>query len=1094
MDQLHSLNRMRRLLAIPRSSERALPFFFRKWLAILTSAMIGLKLRQLSVALSGAIVLFVVFVAVIVVHGAAPASDSIGKNGPTQTLSVTEGTNLALSISPDHNTIIMDLQGVLWALPFGGGSATQLTDPLLEPARPDWSPRGDLVAFESYEGGTFHIWVMKPDGTGLRQLTNGHGDDRDPQFSPDGRKIAFSSDRAFAGSYDIWVVDVDGGQLTQWTSNGLDEFEPTWSPDGAEIAFVSGTGSTGTQIEAVNTMGTRRTVVVAPTGTRLNSPSWSPDGTRIAYLQFGNNKSQLMVSGVKVGTSDDVFPFYPRWLSNDQILYTADGKIRVTSVSTGATREIPFQAQFTLVQPSFVPKRFDFDSHNRHQVKGIVSPALAPDRKRIVFEALNQLWVMEIGKKPLQLTNDNYYKEDPAWSPDGKRIAFSSDKSGIENIYVLDISTRQEQRVTSLRTAAAVSPAWSPDGSMLAFQEQNGATFVVELATGNIRQVIEPLFTPSKPTWSANGNTIAVAALKPYTRRFREGTSQILTVDLNTGNLTYTEPAPFKSLSTRGEDGPIYSPDGSAMAFVMDSVLWVRPVDNNGIPTGSAQQINNEVTDAPTWSGDSQQLLYLSNGTLRIIPRNGGSPSTVPLDLAWQPEETHGRTVIHAGHVWDGRGPDVAANVDIVIVNNRIQRIEPHRDDGHGATEPDDRVIDASNLTVIPGLWESHTHQWIEGKFYGDRLGRLWLAYGVTELHSMGDPVYRAGETREAFASGARVGPRYFATGEAIDGERIYYNFMRPTTSDEQLDRELLRAQALDYDFLKTYVRLPHAMQLKALKFAHEKMGVFTGSHYMLPGMAFGMDGMTHVSATTRLGFAYTRSSAGISYQDMRDLFKLPGRFDVSTTFNSSLYAEDPTMVDDPRLLTLNTPWDELGLQAKRDMAVSTDQTVSLDSLQKEESTLISIRRAGGIMLAGTDSPLDNVATALHLNLRSQVKFGLAPWEALQSATLLPAKAFGVANDLGTIEPGKLADFTFVSGNPLQNIKDVANVQAVMKNGRLYTIAELMAPFLHPAAANAAQVGPRNPILPRLINPDSKIKYWWHDPAQWPKDGCAPPQ
>ena len=73
------------------------------------------------------------------------------------------------------------------------------------------------------------------------------------------------------------------------------------------------------------------------------------------------------------------------------------------------------------------------------------------------------------------------------------------------------------------------------------------------------------------------------------------------------------------------------------------------------------------------------------------------------------------------------------------------------------------------------------------------------------------------------------------------------------------------------------------------------------------------------------------------------------GLFDISTTFNSSLYAEDPTMVEDQRLQILNTPWDEQGLILKRNLAVSTDQTVSLDSLRKEEATVAAIRRGGGI-------------------------------------------------------------------------------------------------------------------------------------------------
>src|SRR5262249_28041107 len=96
-----------------------------------------------------------------------------------RSVTVTEGTNVNLTLSPDRKTIIIDLQEALWSLPISGGAARRLTDPFLEPARPDWSPKGDLVAFQSFKGGTFHIWLMKPDGSGIRQLTDGHGDDRD---------------------------------------------------------------------------------------------------------------------------------------------------------------------------------------------------------------------------------------------------------------------------------------------------------------------------------------------------------------------------------------------------------------------------------------------------------------------------------------------------------------------------------------------------------------------------------------------------------------------------------------------------------------------------------------------------------------------------------------------------------------------------------------------------------------------------------------------------------------------------------------------------------------------------------------------------
>jgi Tol biopolymer transport system component len=978
--------------------------------------------------------------------------------GQQVTVTVQEGTNIAVTAAPDQSSLIMDLQGSLWTLPFHGGAAKQITDPLLEPARPDYSPKGALIAFEAYKGGTFHIWTVHPDGSGLKQITTGHGDDREPRVSPDGTRIAFSSDRAFEGSYDIWVVEIASGKLRRWTSSPADEYEPAWSADGKEIAFVSGAGINGTTIRSMTDGGQERTLVTAPAGARLNSPSWAPDGKQIAYEQFMANKSVLMVSGEAVmSTGDDVYPFPATWLPDNRLLYSGNGSIHVTSLETGKTEDIAFEAQFTLNRPTYRHKRFDFDSNAPKDAKGIVSPALSPNGKQVVFEALNQLWLMDIGGSRRQLTHDKFYKEDPAWSPDGRNIAYSSDKAGTEDLYVMDVVSGSERRVTAFDDSAEVAAAWSPDGRMLAYQDEYGATFTLDLASGMKKLIAAPLFAPSKPSWSADGKTIAIGALKPYTRRFREGTSQILTVALATGQQTFTEPAPFQSLSTRGEDGPLYSPDGKSLAFVMDSLLWIRAVNASGVPIGVARQVNNEVTDAPTWSGDSKQLLYLSNGKLRMIGADGSNLRTIPLELTWHKEAVSGRTVIHAGRLWDGRGAAERSNVDIVIANGRIESVEPHHNHPSGA-----KIIDASNLTVMPGLWESHTHEWISGKFYGDRLGRLWLAYGVTELQSQGDPVYRAVEAREAFGSGERVGPRYFASGEAIDGERVYYNFMRPTTSDAQLDRELSRARALDYDLLKTYVRLPHQMQKKAMQFAHDTLGVGATSHYMLPGMAYGMDGMTHVSATARLGFAYTRSSGGVSYQDMRRLFEASGMFDISTAFASNpLYAEDPAMVEDPRLLTLNTPWDQIVLRAKLALAQGRepivpeaahlprmgDPATTLDSLRKEMETVGAIVRGGGTMLVGTDSPLDSVATALHLGLRAQVKYGLQPWQALQTATLLPARAFGVERDLGSIEPGKLADMTIVVGDPLKDINAAANVKFTVKDGLVYSIDELLAPF-----------------------------------------------
>lgn len=977
---------------------------------------------------------------------AALMAAAAAKSPSRRTVTVTEGTNVNVTVSPDRRTMILDLQEALWSLPLAGGKAKRLTESFLEAARPDWSPKGGLVAFQGYKGGTFHIWLMKPDGSGVRPLTDGHGDDRDPRFSPDGMRVAFSSDRAFKGNYDIWVADVQSGKLTQWTSAEADEYEPAWSPDGAAIAFVSGTGANGTAILSADAPGASRTLLTAPRGARFNSPTYSPDGKQLAYIETAGGKSRMMAAGRPVGDAADVFPFAATWLSDKELLYTGDGKILRSTIG-GETRAVPFEVSFEWNRPDYRRRAYDFDSAAPRPVKGIVNPALSPDGRRIAFGALNQIWVAEIGGTPKALTNDSYYKRSPAWSPDGTKIAFSSDKAGTADIYVYDLASNTERRITSIADSAELDPAWSPDGRKIAFNKQTEGTFIVDLATGGITEAVKPTFEPGRPSWSAGGKSISLAALRPYSRRFREGVSVIQTVELATGKVTLTDPAPYKSITTRGVDGPVYSPDGTRMAYVMDSYLWVRPVDANGLPVGEARPVNEEMTDSPTWSGDGKRLLYLSGGALRMVAADGSTPpAPVPLDLTYRREDSRKKVVVHAGRLWDGLGPEDRADIDITISGRRIQKVAAHSGAAHQGAD----VIDASGLMVMPGMWESHNHGYGGLPAFGDRGGRLWLAYGFTALQSQGETAYAALEVKESFAANARTGPRFFAGGELIDGERCYYAMAHCVSSRQQLQMEFQRAKALGYDNLKTYVRLPHEWQAEAAAFAHNTLGVWLASHYGLPGLLYGMDGMTHVSATSRWGYSYTRSGGGETYGDIRKLFAAANEFIVSTPFAASaLYAADPAILDDPRIATLNPPWQQRTMTAQRDATVrGVDTGIRGGSnLRGEEQALLAIRRAGGTVVMGTDSPLAGLAILNHLALRAEVQYGFQPWEALQTVTLLPARAFGYGKDLGSIEPGKLADMVFVRGNPLKEIKDAANVERVMVDGRSYTIPELVSPF-----------------------------------------------
>lgn len=1012
------------------------------------------------------------------VAGTATLSGLARVTGTTRTaplragipLAVRQGTNQAAQLSPDGRTLATDLLGVLWLIPAGGGAAKRLTSDLFDIAQPAWSPDGRSLAFQSYRDGNYNIWIVDADGSGLRQLTTGPFDHREPRWSPDGTRIVCSPDAG--GSYGIYLLDPATSALSLLADTpAVEEYEPTWSPDGRRVAFVVA----NTRIDVVTVAdGTRTTAVTVPAGEIIHGPVFTPDGSDLVYcLQTGGlpplsvGASQLVLRGTPLFTGEEVFPFRVSWAGSDY-LYTADGAIRRRALSGGGAVDVPFTAPVTVQRAHYVKRQRDFDSPVRRQVVGIGSPVLSPDGSSVAFRALNDIYTMRIGQPPQPLTRDEWWKSDPAWSPDGRYLSYSTDRGGKLDIWLRDLATGQDRQLTNLSGAAAVSGSWSRDSSALAFLDQTGALYTVEIASGAVQRVFTATFEPGRPTWSPDGSVIALAAIKPYSARYREGLSEILLVNRNTGVATYVDPLPDRSIQTRGDDGPVWSPDGTMMAFVVASVLWVVDVHPDGTFAGTPRQITSEVTDAPTWSGDSRTLLYLNNGRLRLVPVHGGAPRTVPVGLGWANVRGRGRTVIRAGRMWDGVSGSLRSGVDIVVEGHRITAVTP-------AGTGDGDVVDARDAVVIPGLVDMHNHREMQGYSYGDRQGRLWLSLGITTTRSPGSPAYHMVEERESLQSGVRIGPRYFATGEAIDGSRIYYNFMRPTFDEHQLGWELQRAEALDYDMMKAYVRLRPEWQQAVIGWAHEH-GILASSHYHYPALAFGGDGMEHVGATNRLGYSRTVTALGAGYSDVVDLFNATGTARTPTFFvAAAMFRDDVSLVDDHRVQVLYPSWEYASLQAAAALAQSTDQTANLNNLAHQVAQIAAVVRGGGTVITGTDSPIDHTAVSTHMNLRAMVAYGMTPFEALTTATRNAGDVLG--EPLGRIEPGYYADITVLGGDPLSDIKQAANVSAVMTGGRVFTVDELLRPF-----ETATAAVPASTMVEPVPSPAANSGYWWHDP------------
>ncbi|MFB7503354.1 MULTISPECIES: amidohydrolase family protein [Streptomyces] len=998
-------------------------------------------------------------------QGAAAAMSPVGglaASAGTRIREFTAGTNASVIVSPDGHQLIMEVQGVLWSLPREGGAATALTRPDLEPAGTAWSPDGSRIAVCGYQGGGFHLWTMRPDGSQLRQLTSGPWDDRGVAWSPDGTRIAFASERGgdpVAGSsYSIWTVDVRSGALTRLTNQtGAEDYDPAWYPDGSKLVFVRA-GATGARtLASVPAEGGEATVLRTVDTGVLVGPAVGTDG-RVAYVHLGDavlpanaGSSTLLVDGEPVTDGEDVSPLPPCWGADGQLFYVADGQLRVRRPdrldSQHASERIPFTAALGVPALSYTEKTYEFDSTAERPVRGIHLPVLSPDGASVAFAALNALWVMPIGRRPRRLVQADAsgYVQMPSWAPDGRSVLYSYDGrpngNGLISVhrYWLD-----EDRDETVASGGRLNATLSPDGTRLACQDSSGSLLVKDLATGTERVLVKPLGAnglPSRPTWSPDGRYVAFCDRNRLNQRFREGYNLIRVVDTGTGEWTAHQPLPHASLSDRGNAGPVWAPDGSAMAFVMESALWVLPVHANGSPAGAPLRITDEAADHPSWSEDSQTLLYLAAGTLKLVGRDGTRTRTlsVPLQYNRRLPSASDVTRVHAGRLWDGTGDTVLEDVDIVIRGNRVASVEPHR----AQVPSGETLVDASTSTIIPGLWDSHTHPW--QYTYGGRQSSLMLAYGVTTNVSLGGFAHEAVRIRESVQSGHMAGPRLFATGELIDGSRVAYSMGRAHRTRDGVRRSLERATALDYDFVKTYVRACAETMREAARTAHEELGVRSGSHFLSPGVNVGQDLTTHLAATQRTEYGRAYSPTGHSYQDVLETYR-HGDFElVFTPFTAiALLGADPALADDPRVTTLMPPWDT----ALVDHYAATPPTpAAQQAIVDEMAVYRRILEQGGTLALGTDAPLAPIGLHVHLGLRALRSHGFSAAQALRTATVVPARVFGVADDLGTVEPGKVADLTAVDGNPFEDFDDLIRTTWAMRDGIVHRQDDLVGSF-----------------------------------------------
>jgi len=264
------------------------------------------------------------------------------------------------------------------------GEPLPITRGSLQGFFPDPSPDGDWLAYYSL-GKQQNIFIIRADGTDMRQLTDGAFKDREPRWSPDGKRIAFTSDRS--GSSEIWVINRDGSGLQQLTQMA-GAHHPVWSPDGTQMVYSIHTPKNAAYIFRVGqAWGDHAAVALAPlrdTSQTFESWSWSSDGKRLAGLRHFADGSHagIGIYDLESHNYDWLTDFgeWPLWCNDDRrILFADHGKLFIVDSASKKYHEL-----FPVA---------DGD---------IGSPGLSRDNRVIYFTFVTaeaDIWLLDLGKK-----------------------------------------------------------------------------------------------------------------------------------------------------------------------------------------------------------------------------------------------------------------------------------------------------------------------------------------------------------------------------------------------------------------------------------------------------------------------------------------------------------------------------------------------------------------------------------------------------------------------------------------------------------------------------------------------------------------------
>ena len=434
-----------------------------------------------------------------------------------------------------------------------------------------------------------------------------------------------------------------------------------------------------------------------------------------------------------------------------------------------------------------------------------------------------------------------------------------------------------------------------------------------------------------------------------------------------------------------------------------------------------------------------------------FVSRSGADNMSALADISKSlPGSQSNSLAIVGATLIDGTGAAPIANSAVVIQNGTIKAAGPRN---KVRIPKDAKVVDAKGKYILPGLWDMHAH------FEQVEWGPIYLAAGVTTVRDCGNEFEFITAVRDAIAQGRGLGPRLLLAG-IVDGSGPRAIGVARVDTPEQARTWVDRYHAAHFQQMKIYssVKLE---EVKAVADEAHRLGMTVTGHVPEGLTAFqvieaGQDQINHLGYIAEIMHAPTPPDA-----KFEDRVKATINIDLNSAEAQKAIAflkEHHTVLDPTMALfelfkatTANPPASfEPGINkiAPELAQPLTDvpppgarSELQQRAFDKEIEMLGALHKAGIPIVAGTDQAVPGYS--LHREIELYVQSGFTPMEAIQAATIVPARAMGVDKELGTIEKGKRGDLILIDGDPLADIHNTRNVEYVITNGTMYHTAEL---------------------------------------------------